>query len=334
MNRSAFIPLTALLATGVGVTACEGPHIDGGGTVKVAGKAKAGPSKVDPARVISGVVTVPDGVDLAGAQAVACLTPRETCAQEAQADVPVVDGVGQYRLIVPVSGDYHIMVWKDVDGDGAATTGDILAFANDMKAVPSGQRLTPMAAFVRADGEMINNPGGAPMGTEAELATAATAARAAGVAGRWSQSSSGTELVWGPEIKIQPAISTSGFGTNLGGTFGGGSPTNTTIVYSYKPVQIRRAMTLDIRPDGAFHWVATQERRQGECRAMRQEKFGRVAIEGDQLTFVVTDARQSCGGGRVKSFEPKPETFTLARAGGGFRLTADKGVNWSFSPAG
>lgn len=306
---------------------------DGGGAAGGGEKASSAP-KVDPARLIAGEVRAPEGVDLTGAKALACLTPQETCAQEAEAPVTIADGVGRFELIVPVAGDYHVMVWKDVDGDGSPNPGDLVAFAHNMDPVASGQRLTAMTALVKSDRETETNLGGEPMGSPAELQAAAAAVRAANLTGRWSQSSTGTELVWGPEIKFQAASATVGFGTNLGGTFGAGSPTNTTIVYSYKPMQVSRSMTLDIRPDGAFHWTATQQRRQGKCRDVRQEKFGRVVVTGDQLTFVVVDARQSCGGGAPERLEAKPETFTLSRQGQAFRLTADKGVNWTFNPAG
>lgn len=308
---------------------------DGGAPALPGAKAeKASAAKVDPARVISGEVVPPQGVDMTGAKVLACLAPRETCAQEAEVALKIENGIGRFELVVPVVGDYHVMVWKDVDGDETPNPGDIVAFAHNMEAVASGQRLTAMDAVVKSEGVMDANLGGEPMGAQAELQAAAAAVRAANLSGHWGQVSNGSELVWGPEIKFQPAISTSGFGTNLGGTFGAGSATNTTIVYSYKPMQVRRTMTLDIRPDGGFHWVSTQERRQGKCRTVRQEKFGRVAMAGDQLTFVVSDARQSCGGGAFERLEAKPEVFTLTRTGQAFRLTADKGVNWTFNPAG
>lgn len=320
VTRSALI-LCALL----GLAAC--------GESAPGAPGKAAAPKVDPARVISGVVDAPEGVDLTGAKVMACLSPRETCAQEAEGAVAVANGVGRFDLIVPAAGQYHLTVWKDVNGNQTPDAGDLLAFAHNMEAVPSGQRLTPMTAFVRGEGEMTTNAGGAPMGAAADLATAAQAVRTARLGGRWSQSSVGSELVWGPEIKFQAANATTGFGTNLGGTFGAGSATNTTIVYTYKPMQMRRAMTLDVQPDGAFHLVATLERRQGKCRSVRQEKFGRVKVEGDALTFVVADARQRCGGGKVETLEAKDETYTLARGGSGFRLTGERGVDWSFSPA-
>ncbi|MFJ6024314.1 hypothetical protein ACIQC9_06935 [Brevundimonas sp. NPDC092305] len=324
------LPLAAFMILGAGLTACgDGDAVDEQADNAVI---EARPS-VDPARVIEGVVHAPDGVDLAGARAFACLTPQETCLQDAQADVTVKDGVGRYRIIVPVAGDYHVMIWKDADGDEAAEPGDVQAFANNMEPVASGQMLSPMTAFLRQDGEMTTNLGGAPMGAAAELAESARTVRTLNLAGRWSQSSSGSELVWGPEIKIQPAISTSGFGTDLGGTFGPGSQTNTTIVYSYKPMQVSRRMTLTVQSDGRFHWVAEQERRQGNCRSVRQEKFGRIAEDGDRVTFVVADARQSCGGGRAEAMDAKPETFSLSRSGGALRLSGDKGVDWTFRPA-
>jgi len=329
MTRSALLLSSALIVGGLGLSAC-GDAAPGAPGAKAPGKSAA--ARVDPARVISGVVLPPKDVDMTGAKVLACLTPRETCTQEAEAPLKIENGVGRFELIVPVVGDYHVMVWKDVDGDETPNPGDIVAFAHNMEAVASGQRLTDMDAVVKSEGLTDVNFGGEPMGVQAELQAAAAAVRTANLTGRWSQSSTGSELVWGPEIKFQPAISTSGFGTNLGGTFGAGSATNTTIVYSFKPMQVRRTMTMDVRPDGSFHWVATQERRQGKCRNVRQEKRGRVAVQGDQLTLVVVDARQSCGGGKVERLEAKPETFTLARQGTAFRLTADKGVNWTFNP--
>lgn len=331
MTRPALLLSSALIAAGLGLSAC-GDAAPGAPGAKAPGKAAA--ARVDPTRVISGVVLPPKGVDMTGAKVLACLAPQETCAQEAEVPLTIENGVGRFELIVPVAGDYHVMAWKDVDGDETPNPGDIIAFAHNMEAVASGQRLTPMDAVVKSEGIMDANFGGEPMGVQAELQAAAAAVRAANLTGRWSQSSTGSELVWGPEIKFQPVISTSGFGTNLGGTFGSGSATNTTISYSFKPMQVRRTMTMDVRPDGSFHWVATQERRQGKCRNVRQEKRGRVAVQGDQLTLVVVDARQSCGGGAVERLEAKPETFTLARQGAAFRLTADKGVNWTFNPAG
>lgn len=295
-----------------------------------AARAPAKP-KIDPARVIHGEVYAPEGQSLEGATVMACLTPRETCVQEAEAPLTVVDGVGRYELVVPQAGAYHLTVWKDVNANSTPDVGDLLAFAHNMEAVPSGQRLTPMTAFVRREGAMTTNAGGKPMGSAVQLAAAAAAVRAGGLGGIWSQRSSGSELVWGPEIKFQAASATVGFGTNLGGTFGSGSPTNTTIVYSYKPMQVSRTMALDVQPDGAFHWTAVQERRQGKCRSVRQEKFGRVQVEGDQITFVVADARQSCGGGAQETVELKDETYTLGRTDTGFRLTGDKGINWAFT---
>lgn len=281
---------------------------------------------------ISGVVEAPRGQSLEGAIVMACLTPRETCRQEATGPVTVANGVARYDVNVPVSGDYHISVWKDVNGNQTPDQGDLLAFANNMDPVPAGQRLTPMPAFVRGPGDMVTNPGGAPMGSGRDLAGAARAVESGRLAGRFSQRSTGSELVWGPEIRFQAAAATAGFGTDLGGTFGPGSQTNSTIVYSYKPVDVNRTMSLDVRPDGTFHWIAVLERNQGDCRPVRQEKFGRLRVEGDQLTFVVVDARQSCGGRAAERMEAKDETYTLARAGGGFRLTGEHGVDWTFSP--
>ena len=321
---SASLLSASLLSTVIGLSACDRIPAGPGGTTAAA-------PRVDTSLQIQGTVTAPGGQTLDGAQAMACLTPRETCAQEASAPVTIADGVGRYVLTVPAKGDYHVTVWKDVNGDGQPNAGDLLAFAHNLQAVPSGQRLTPMAAFVRTEGAMTANTGGDPLGAEADLAAAAAAVKTAGLAGRWSQSSSGSELVWGPEIKFQAASATVGFGSNLGGTFGAGSPTNTTIVYSYKPVTITRAMTLDVSPDGTFHWSSRQDRQKGKCRSVRQEKYGRVRVQDGKLTFVVADARQSCGDGRQDFLEVKDETYDLSGSGAAFRLTGEHGVDWTFN---
>lgn len=174
---------------------------DGGASADGA-SGKAGKPKVDPTRVISGVVEAPEGQSLEGANVIACLTPRETCLQEATGSLTLADGVGRYELVVPQAGEYHLMIWKDVNANEAPDVGDIIAFANNMDPVSSGQRLTPMRAFVRAEGEETANLGGNPMGAEADLAAAAQAIQTAGLAGGWSQNSTGSELVWGPEIKF------------------------------------------------------------------------------------------------------------------------------------
>src|SRR6218665_2798084 len=103
--------------------------------------------KVDPARVIRGEVTAPEGQTIDGATAMACLTPYETCLKEANAPVTVENGVGRFELVVPEAGDYHVTVWKDVNGDGALNTGDLVALAHNTDDFASGQRLTPMTTM-------------------------------------------------------------------------------------------------------------------------------------------------------------------------------------------
>lgn len=296
------------------------------------------------ARVIAGTVSAPRGQDLTGAKVLACLTPRETCRQEAEAPLTVQGGEGRFQLTVPVAGDYHVMVWKDSNRNGTPDVGDIMAFAHNMEAVPSGQRLSPMESFVRTSAAMTTNRGGDPIGPAMQTASvagnaAATpsasagggAGSAGGLSGRWSQSSAGSELVWTPEIKFQPTSATTGFGTNLGGTFGAGSATNTTIVYSYKPMNVRRNMSLNVQPDGSFTWTITLQRDMANCRSLRQEKSGRVVVRGDQATFTTTSARQACDGAALDDYRVEPETYTVVRNGRSFRLTGSQ-TNWSFNP--
>jgi hypothetical protein len=334
IERSVYIRAIWPLAAVAALSACGGGNGGEAGSANAAAESEevAEAPKVDPALVISGTVMAPEGETLEGAKALACLTPQETCTKDASAPVTIENGVGRYEIVVPEKGDYHVMVWKDVNGNEQPDGGDILAFANNMEALPSGERLTPMTAFVRAAGnaEMTTNTGGLPY-RMANAAGAAEAVKTAGLAGKWSQQSFGSELVWGPEIKFQPAMATAGFGTNLGGTFGAGSATNTTIVYSYKPVQVKRTTTLNVAPDGTFHMVAQMERRQGKCTPVREERFGHVRQEGDQTIFSVADVRQKCGNGKMEKLKLEKADYTLVRNGNGFTLKGDKGASLSFS---
>ncbi|WP_106639099.1 hypothetical protein [Allosphingosinicella vermicomposti] len=288
--------------------------------------------KVDPALVIQGMVTAPDGHSLDGTKALACLTPQETCLKEAEVPVKVENGVGTYEIVVPQKGDYHVLMWKDVNENTSLDDGDLMAFANNMDAIPSGEKLTPLTLIVdpKGDKKVDRNPGGIPyrMGNPA---AAADAVKNAGIAGKWSQQSFGTELVWGPEIKFQAAIATGGFGTNLGGTFGAGSPTNTTITYSYKPVKVKRTTSLDVAPDGTFHMVAQMERRTGKCTPVREERFGHVRQEAGKTIFAVADVRQQCGKGKMEKLKIDKADYVFAAKDNGFTLSGDKGANLSFS---
>ena len=324
MNRVLFTS-----ATLAALAACSGNDAQTGAN---GNEETADVLKVDPAMLISGTVTVPEGQSLDGAKAMACLTPQETCAQNAEVPVTIENGVGRYEIVVPQKGDYHVMIWKDVNGNATPDGGDLMAFANNMEAFPSGERLTPMTLFVRAAGhaKMTTNPGGFPYRLKDPKA-AAEAVKTAGIAGNWSQQSFGTELVWGPEIKFQAAGATAGFGTDLGGTFGAGSATNSTIVYSYKPVQVKRSMALDVAPDGTFHMTANMERRQGDCTPVRQEKFGYIRMEGGKMIFAVADARQTCGKGKAEKMKAEDETYTFSRKGNGFHLAGENGIDWTFT---
>lgn len=288
------------------------------------------PALAQNSRTITGTVNAPAGESLNGAVAIACLTPRATCARQVTAPLTVSGGVGRYALNVPVDGDYHIFIWKDVNSNGAPDLGDIMAFANNMDAVPSGRQLTPMTAFVRRTEAMTTNTGGVPMDSPSTVAAAGAGGSAGALAGRWTQRSSGTELVWGPEIKFQASSATTGIGTNLGGTFGAGSATNTTIAYSYRPMRVERTMTLDVQPDGMFEWSITTNRDGASC-AVRQRKSGRLRIQGDKATFSVADASQDCSDGDWSAMEGSAESYALQRTARGFRLTGEGGVDWTFT---
>jgi hypothetical protein len=122
----------------------------------------------------------------------------------------------------------------------------------------------------------------------------------ADIAGQWSQSSQGKELVLVTRIRLQPNVGV-GTGTSLGGTTGYGSMTRTAIVTELAPMDVARSMAMVISEDGRFEWTITR-RHAGEGGCMRtttQEKRGTVRLEGGALVFAIAGGteswRSSCG---------------------------------------
>ncbi|QCI67697.1 hypothetical protein [Phreatobacter stygius] len=164
------------------------------------------------------------------------------------------------------------------------------------------------------------------------LALAAPSASAqsstSALAGAWAQRSSGEELTPVSRIRLVPNSSGSGL-----------TPTPQTQVI---PVQVERAMSLDIRPDGRFRWVIDKKRASGTTNsscviATREEKLGHVQVIGDQVTFVVTGgssgSSDSCDPARATSGAGRqgPETYSYGTGGGGLRISGPGGVNWTFT---
>lgn len=154
------------------------------------------------------------------------------------------------------------------------------------------------------------------------------------LAGSWSQASTGTELVIGSKIKFQPSMAT-GYGTNLGGTFGPGSATNTTIVPESAPLTVRREMNLTIRRDGTFTWQITRSHAEGKgcTKTVTQRKEGRIATSGGKMTFSIQGGQESwssCGKSGSGPMSPRNETYGYGSSGGELRLSGPGGVDWRF----
>ncbi|HWK36482.1 hypothetical protein [Sphingomonas sp.] len=268
---------------------------------------------------ISGTVAAADGAALDGGKVIACSAPYKACKTQVEAPLRR-DGTGYaFTLTVPDTGPYQIVAWKDVDGNNDASPGDYLGMARDGAAVTAPAAL-PRIAVKRVEG------------TAATVAAAGTGSGGA-VTGSWSQSSTTRELVLMPKIKFQPSLAT-GYGTNLGGTFGAGSATNTVIVNESTSVTVNRSMTLTIRPDGGFSWRITRSYPEGSCtKTVNQVKEGRATASGGSLTFAIergTEQWSGCGKAGSGAIGPSRESYSYRAAGAALTISGSGGVNWAF----
>lgn len=157
----------------------------------------------------------------------------------------------------------------------------------------------------------------------------------AGAAGRWSQTSSGKELVLAPRIKLQPNVGPS-YGTNLGGTTGYGSMTRTTIVTEPVMMDVARSMTLAIEADGRFKWTIVKRHAEKEkCTiTTTQVKQGRVVQNGGKASFAVEGGTESfatsCGRRGTSQLGQSTETYDMQLVGGRFVLSSGSS-RWTFS---
>lgn len=148
--------------------------------------------------------------------------------------------------------------------------------------------------------------------TTLTLAPAANAAPATGIAGHWTQSSNGSELVIVPRFKLQP---------NLGYS----SP---TIVTEPVPLQVARTSTLDIDANGGFTWSTTKrhvETPNGQCtKTTRTSRKGRVTLSGNQMRFQIESGTErwekSCGGSGQAAVKPAAETYTVTIEGNRMKI--------------
>lgn len=155
------------------------------------------------------------------------------------------------------------------------------------------------------------------------------------LAGNWSQSSRGKELVLVPRIKLQPNVGV-GTGTSLGGTVGYGSMTRTAVVTEPVPMEVTRSMTLAIAPDGRFEWTITRGHGEdGGCmRTSSQIKQGNVRSEGRDLVFAVTGGtenwRSSCGKQGSGKVAAASERYGMTLEGRTLQLVSGPS-RWTFS---
>lgn len=165
------------------------------------------------------------------------------------------------------------------------------------------------------------------------LAATAAVAEPAAMAGNWSQSSSGKELVLVPKIKLQPNVGV-GYGTNLGGSVGMGSATRTTIVTEPTMLDVTRSMTLSIAANGAFEWSITKRYSEDKClKTTRQVKRGTATMRSGKMSFAVSGGTESfeksCGGSGSAAIAPSTEVYDVTVQGGQMRLSGGS-TNWTF----
>jgi hypothetical protein len=163
---------------------------------------------------------------------------------------------------------------------------------------------------------------------------AALADPASPLAGRWVQSSSGSELVLKPKIKLTPSY-TASMGTSLGGSVGYASATTTVLATEPTLTKVDRRMELTVQADGRFHWVVVREWADGACRrSVRQEKRGRLTLTGQTASFSTSEgqelSRNSCAAETRSAMKPMREDYAVARTAAGLRLTG-AGTDWTFA---
>jgi hypothetical protein len=167
-------------------------------------------------------------------------------------------------------------------------------------------------------------------------ATAVTASQGGALAGRWTQSSKGSELVLVPKFKLQPNYGVTP-GTSLGGTVGYGSMTRTTIVTDPVPLVVNRSMTLDIAADGRFDWSIVKQHAEtpgGKCiKTTRTERRGRATRDGSRIHFKIEGGlerwEKSCGGSGSAALGASTEVYSVTLGGAQLRLVNGPTI-WNF----
>ncbi|MDG2532834.1 hypothetical protein P6144_04185 [Sphingomonas sp. HITSZ_GF] len=285
----------------------------------VANGSEGGTEPAAQSMTITGMVLAPAGAPLEDAKVIACSSPYQACKTKIEAPLRHVGGPSwAFELKLPNKGPWQIVAWKDADGNDDASAGDYLGVARD------GGEIEAPANAVRISVKKVEGDQSAASASNGDVPA---------LAGTWSQSSTSKELVLASKIKLQPSMAT-GYGTNLGGTFGPGSATNTTIVTESTPVSVQRQMSLAIQRDGSFLWKISKQHTEGKCtKAVTQEKRGQVLTSGGKMTFAIKSGREgwsSCGKTGAGAISARSETYSYSLSGGALRLSGPGGVNWTF----
>ncbi len=169
----------------------------------------------------------------------------------------------------------------------------------------------------------------------AAVAQAQAPASVAALAGRWSQASSGDELVLKPKIKLTPAYTPS-MGMSLGGSVGYGSATTTVLATEPALMKVSRTMELNVQPDGRFAWTVQRAWAEsaGCTRTVRQEKRGTVSVQAGAAVFAVAGgseiSKNSCGGESRSAVAPSQERYSLGGGGASLSLSGPS-TRWTFT---
>jgi len=165
------------------------------------------------------------------------------------------------------------------------------------------------------------------------LAAPAAQAQSTGLTGNWVHEGTQSELV------IRSSIQTRSY--SMPGDFSlGGTTPNTVISTTPTPTQVRREMALIVQADGTFSWVTDKTYAEGAtCDVtIRQEKTGRLSVQGSQATFTIVNglerATRSCND-RVSQSDRsgRTETYRVTRSGSSLRIS-DGSATWTFTPYG
>ncbi|MCW1431110.1 hypothetical protein [Novosphingobium sp. JCM 18896] len=158
-----------------------------------------------------------------------------------------------------------------------------------------------------------------------------------GLAGRWTQVSSGKELVLVPRIKLVPNVGVTP-GTNLGGTVGYGSMTRTTVVTEPVMLDVARTMTLEIDAAGGFKWSISRRHQEkpGCTMNTNQVKHGRVSRAGATLAFAVVGGTEtfntSCGRSGSSALTNSTERYQVRETGRQLEIVSGAS-RWRFDRA-